>query len=497
MSRKDWTAPAPLEIERPRLPWWVMLPGKALLVFAPVILGYLLVRAVDFAARRVYRYPVVLLGTLALVWLGLASSWWWVLLAAALLAGLAALWRWRWPDSFDRIARRQLASEWRRAWVYGRVWRRTMRFSNLVRRAGRSCYYPRVRLVRSDGWRDRVSVRLLHGQDPDEFRSSADALAHSFGAVSCRVRQDKPRRLWLDLIHADPLRAPIAPPALAELSDLIDLRKVPVGITETGRRWLLRLLGNHLLVVGSTGAGKSSVMWSLLWHLAPAIAAGHVQVFGIDPKGGMELGRAPGLFRRLVFDNGGDAVELLEDLAALMRSRAETFRRAGSAAWTPTSGSPFVVLVVDELADVVAYQTDRGLKARAVNALQVITSQGRAPGVGVVGQVQDPRKAVIEFRHLFPTKVALRLDEPDQVDLALGDGARERGAAAHEISEDTPGVAWTVVDGRRAVERARAFHITDAHLADLNRYLTAGRPTPLPLPPAPASAPATVLGDAA
>jgi hypothetical protein len=33
----------------------------------------------------------------------------------------------------------------------------------------------------------------------------------------------------------------------------------------------------------------------------------------------------------------------------------------------------------------------------------------------------------------------MRLDEPEQVDMVLGDGVRERGAAAHEINEDPGG----------------------------------------------------------
>jgi DNA segregation ATPase FtsK/SpoIIIE, S-DNA-T family len=36
--------------------------------------------------------------------------------------------------------------------------------------------------------------------------------------------------------------------------------------------------------------------------------------------------------------------------------------------------------------------------------------------------LQDPRKDVISLRHLFPTRIALRLDESDQVHLVLGDG---------------------------------------------------------------------------
>jgi hypothetical protein len=34
-------------------------------------------------------------------------------------------------------------------------------------------------------------------------------------------------------------------------------------------------------------------VWSDAWALAPAIRAGRVKFYGIDPKGGMELGQAP------------------------------------------------------------------------------------------------------------------------------------------------------------------------------------------------------------
>jgi len=67
-----------------------------------------------------------------------------------------------------------------------------------------------------------------------------------------------------------------------------------------------------LLVAGVSDAGKSSVLWAVRRALAPVIRPGLVQVFGIDPKGGMELGRAPGLFQWLACTNGADAVELLD-----------------------------------------------------------------------------------------------------------------------------------------------------------------------------------------
>ncbi len=474
-----WVDPAPLEVERPRLPWWTMLPRKLLLIAFPVILVVVLVAVAVFVARRVWRYPLFLLGATVLVGLGLFWSGW---ASAGLLAGLSAvgaLWAWEHPDSFARIVVRQARSERRRAVVYALRWRRVMLFSELTKRTGHGLHrvhYPKIRRVRADGWRDRVSIRLLHGQCAENYAAQADALAHSFGARSCRVRADRPQRIWLDLVHADPLVAPLRVPALAEPDTRVDLARILVGRTETGRAWALRLLDRHLLVAGVSDAGKSSVVWAVLRALAPWIRAGRVQVFGIDPKGGMELGRAPRLFQRLVYGNGTDAVELLEHVATLTRQRAQALREQGSRKWSPDSGQPFVLLVVDELADVIAYLPDHGLRKRANAALQSIVSQGRAPGVCVLGQLQDPRKTVIEFRHLFPTRIAMRLDEPEQVDMVLGDGVRERGATAHEIDEITPGVAWVKLDGRREPQRARAFHTTDADLDELTAYVLTGQP---------------------
>jgi S-DNA-T family DNA segregation ATPase FtsK/SpoIIIE len=226
--------------------------------------------------------------------------------------------------------------------------------------------------------------------------------------------------------------------------------------------------------------------------LAPAIKAGLVKLYGIDPKGGMELGQAPEVFERVVYDNGSHAVTLLEWLAQEVKRRAESYR-GRRRMWTAESGDPFILLVVDELADVIAYQTDKNLRDRATRAVQAITSQGRAPGVCVLGLLQDPRKEIIAFRHLFSTRIAMRLDEPAQVDMVLGDGVRKRGAAAHEISEHTPGVAWVKEDGKREPVRARTFHVTDDHLAQLVTYLT-GRP---PIPPVPAEVVDVPAGGAA
>jgi S-DNA-T family DNA segregation ATPase FtsK/SpoIIIE len=476
-----WVDPAPLEVARPRLPWWTMLPGKVKLVLAPVVLVVLLVWGLVKLGRLCWYYPsTVTLGLFAAVVYAVGGPWW--LGGLALAAGIAGfVWWWRGRDSFYRRVR-WVRTEFRRVAVYTQQWRSVMRLSNLTGTARGKEHLPRLRRTRSEGWRDKVRVRMIKGQSPEQWEAHASGLAHSFGASSCRVRVVKPGVIELDMIHSDPLATVLRAPALPEGEGRpVDLRKVVIGRTETGKPWALRLQGGQTLAVGVQGAGKGSVLWAVLWALASMLRTGAVRVYGIDPKGGMELGQAPELFTKVAYDNGVAAVELLEEIAEEVRARAARFRGV-LRSWSLSSGEPFLLLVVDELADVIAYQTDKRLRERAQSALQTITSQGRAPGVAVLALVQDPRKEIVPFRNLFGTKIALRLDEAVQVDMVLGDGVRARGANAHEIPESTPGVAWIKEDGKRALVRARAFYPTDTNLTELVHYVTDSTATVIPFP---------------
>ncbi|MFE9744387.1 FtsK/SpoIIIE domain-containing protein [Saccharothrix saharensis] len=481
MNGGKWVDPAPFEGVRPRVPWWVLVPGKAKWIAALVALVWLVLAGVVRLVLVVVRYPVVTLVPASAAWC------WWRFglspLVLALLSLVAALVLWGGLDrgSFLRHGWYRLVTEWRRATVYVPKWRSVMRLSDLAKRDRGREYRPKLRRVRSEGWRDRVRVRMIPAQSPEAWELRRDNLAHSFGARSCRVRVLRPRLLELDFVHADPLVRPVSVPALDGSAD-VDFKRVVVGRTETGKPWRLRLLGSQLLVVGVPGAGKGSVLWSIVWQLAPAVRAGLVRLVGIDPKGGMELGQVPDAFDRLVFGSGADAVELLEEIATEVKERAARYRGIRRL-WARDTGEPLTVLIVDELADVIAYQTDKQLRERAARAVQTIASQGRAPGYVLVGLVQDPRKEVVSFRHLFSTRVALRLDEPQQVDMVLGDGVRQRGAAAHEISENTPGVAWVKQDGQREPDRARAFYVTDADLATLRDYFRPAEVRPFPTKP--------------
>jgi S-DNA-T family DNA segregation ATPase FtsK/SpoIIIE len=378
------------------------------------------------------------------------------------LVGLL-VWRWAHRASFDRLIGRRVRSRWVRWWTYERHWRNTMLQSGLSKRTRVRESVPKIDRVESNRWCDRVRVRMLLGQCTEDYERAAPGLAHAFGAEVCRVREDRPGRLWLQLRIADPLIAAV--PALP-VPEEVDLEAVPIGLQEDGEPWRLRLLGTHVLVVGATGAGKGSVLQSLIRALGAEVRDGRVQLRVADPKGGMELGPGRALYARFAkptLDEQPYAaiVELLEDAVDALRHRSHGLGDVGVRKHTPTREAPLIVVVIDELADLTKYVKDRKLKDRIERALGLLLTQGRAVGITVVAALQNPRKEVINDRDLFPTRVALRLDESSQVDMVLGEGARDRGALCDKIPDAQPGVAYVHVDGVREPNRVRAAYPTN------------------------------------
>jgi S-DNA-T family DNA segregation ATPase FtsK/SpoIIIE len=336
-------------------------------------------------------------------------------------------------------------------------------------------YLPKRLGVSSTGTGDRVRVRMLPGQVFDDWTAVGPRLAQTFDALECRVRTTKHRQqLELWFLIRDPLTEPVTPlePELGR-SGAPDLGALPVALGEDGTTYRLRLLGTHVLVVGATGAGKGSVVWSTLLALGPGIRDGLVSVWCLDPKGGMELAPGHGLFARFVYGDPDDGTAYELEFAKVLEDAVEVMRRRQSALrgrtrlHTPTVDEPMIVVVVDEMASLTAYVVDRDAKKRIAAALSLLLSQGRAVGVTVIGAVQDPRKEVLTVRDLFPTRIALRLSKPEHVALVLGQGARDRGARCDQIPETLPGVGYVGVDGRAEPVRIRFGHVTDEDIVQL------------------------------
>ncbi|MQY06489.1 FtsK/SpoIIIE domain-containing protein [Actinomadura macrotermitis] len=417
-----------------------------------LVLAVNVVRVLVRVAVVLIRNIVPVSAASALAWLGHRFGW--QLPAALVVLVLLAVGAWAVIDrpSFVRCIGRPVRARWRLVRVYRRDWQPVLTTAGLSRTHKRREYLPSIVRVCCGPTCDRVLVRMLKGQAPDAWEKVAPNLAHGFGAQLVRVRQGtanrwywdagvlrvrqvpKPGRIWLEFVRKDALAVPMPALPLLEASE-VDLRGVVIGRQEDGSPWRLRLLGTHVLIAGATGAGKGSIIWSTVRALLPLILAGLVEVWAVDPKR-MELSFGRALFERYgryCDDPTGGMVKLLEDAATDMNERAAEF--AGVVrSFTPSHRHPFRVVIVDELAFLTAYCPERDLRKRAEAALAVLTSQGRSVGYCVIGAQQDARKEVNNLRNLFPDRIALRLDESEQVDMVLGDGARDRGALADQIS---------------------------------------------------------------
>lgn len=438
---------------------------------------WLLVVACVSVVRIMLGAPLLMaatgLGGVAFWYLG----WrWWALVLTALI-GLAVVWRFAHRTSYVRYAQPAVTQTWRVP-LY-RIW-----FPHVARRCGLVVHEPsmssrerrdpevarllKVRVLGTGA--ERLLLRLPVGMTPDDVAVRAQAIGQAFGVAEVRTLASRPGRVWLEFRRRDVLKATVRPVDQAAP----DIAALTLGLRDDGQPWRLRLKGTHILIAGATGAGKGSVLWSLVSSMARAIEDQWVEVWALDPKGGMELGLGKQAFARFEGGSHEAMCDLLEELVELKTRRSMALSAHGIRTHVPHAESPHIVMVIDELATLTAF-AERSVVRRVEQALGVLLTQGRAVGISVVAAVQDPGKDVVTWRDLFPARVAMRLDNPIQVDMVLGDGARERGALADQISELQPGVAYVRVEGTREISRVRAAYLSDEDVRFLADGIEASR----------------------
>jgi DNA segregation ATPase FtsK/SpoIIIE, S-DNA-T family len=292
-----------------RTPGWIVALAQ---------LARLLWRLARFAGR----HPIAAAVTAFLGWVYVAAGWPALAILAGSVAVVLAVWRWRWPVPFARWITVPARNRWR-GWVYRRRWPAVMTISGLAELYQSRVLLPVLGKVTATRHVDRVAVRLVSGQSSDDFAHVAENLAHGFGALLCRIREARAGSLVLEFVRKDALAAPV--PALP-VPARADFAALPVGRCEDGTPWRIRLQGTHVLLAGSTGAGKASLIWGIIRALLPALLDGTARVWGADPKL-MELA-----FGRAIFERYGryaaDAAAIaamLEDAVAEMHDRAAMF----------------------------------------------------------------------------------------------------------------------------------------------------------------------------
>ena len=291
-----------------------------------------------------------------------------------------------------------------------------------------------------------------------------------------------------------------------------------VGVTADGVCTIdLRRDGPHALVAGTTGAGKSELLQTLVASLALANRPDAMTFVLVDYKGGAafkDCARLPHTVG-MVTDLDGHLVErALASLSAELKTRELRFGEVGAKDiedyWdSGASPLPRLVIVIDEYAAMAEELPD------FVRGLVGIAARGRSLGVHLVLATQRPGGVVSpEIRANTNLRVALRvtdvaesqdvIDAPDAASIAKGTPGRgyvRTGHASLQVFQSArvggrrPGLAaaqpapvvatpvpWSAL-GLPPPPAARAEAEPDQDQTDLHALVEAVRAAAADLPP--------------
>jgi S-DNA-T family DNA segregation ATPase FtsK/SpoIIIE len=403
----------------------------------------------------------------------------------SLALGLAAWYRAH-PDTFDRYAAPRIRAAWRR-WAgpyMGVKWRDLCDATDLAREHRRKgiTLYPRVLKVQAFSPHvDLVHIHPAKGQSIHAFESRLKDITAGLKAERIALEPLERGRFVMIVQRSEPFTEVIPAPDMPLHASEVDPARLYVGEDEFGNDWTESLVGtsSFLLVAGAVGSGKNSIPLALLRGLAPMIRDGLCKVWIIDPKqlefAALKVITFNGNAYATV-EQGGDGsacLDLLDDYIVDMERTQRRIMEMGVRSVPISQEFPLNVLIVDEVASLVAFTEDSS--ARGINAkLSRIASMGRTTHHSMIVTTVDPGKDVIEFRDLFPSRICLRVSSPTQPDMVLGEDARERGAVADEIplEKEFIGIGYARGERTKTPRRVRAAYTSDRDMYELIEFVT-------------------------
>lgn len=247
----------------------------------------------------------------------------------------------------------------------------------------------------------------------------------------------------------------------------------------------------HLLVAGITGSGKSVFLTNLLLDLITRNAPEQLRLVLIDPKvtAFTPFARAPHLVSPIITESV-DAVDALQAAKTVMADHTKLFAAHGVddiAEYNALGlGSlPYTVIVVDELADLLASH-----KKEISPLLIKLATKGRAAGIILILATQKPTADLIPtaLKSSLPSSVAFRVRSQSDSRVALDQGGAEHLLGMGDGLYLANGTATAVRFQAPYVSKAGARELLSVHRA----VPTAIAKNPEGDPPAPESRPASV-----
>jgi S-DNA-T family DNA segregation ATPase FtsK/SpoIIIE len=266
----------------------------------------------------------------------------------------------------------------------------------------------------------RYELRLGSGVKVGKVRNLQQDIAYALAATEVRILAPIPGK------SAVGVEVPNTRPAKVTLGDVFRAYPdandwtLPVGLGKdiSGRAVFFDLSEMpHLLVAGTTGSGKSVMLNGLLTSLLLTTDPRQVKMVLIDPKR-VELsqfGRVPHLITPVVTDVK-KAANALGWAVAEMERRYEVLEKIGVRSVEGYNDRaevqiPYVVVVIDELADLMMQAG-----AKVEDAIIRLAQKARAVGIHIVVATQRPSVDVITgmIKANVPSRIAFAVSS--QVD---------------------------------------------------------------------------------
>lgn len=295
----------------------------------------------------------------------------------------------------------------------------------------------------------RLTVKAIPGQRVEHVAAAAPRLESALG-VPVRARPIGPAIVEIDLVLSNPLAGVrrTATPSGVKTA-------IVIGRCDDGTDAVIDLAdASHIAVQGTTGTGKSYLMYCLLSQIG--VKNPGVQIVGIDPNSVLlgPLAEASGREQDFVLGaNAPAAIELLDRTCAILDQRITDLHREGIDKLERfTEDRPLLVVVLEEyggaLRIAAAYDETVPLNERIAGRIKSrvarLVTEGAKAGIRVVliTQRMDASTVDGDSRGQFGTRLTFGVDNGDAVQMLHPSASPETIRAVIDEFEVGEALIW-------------------------------------------------------
>jgi S-DNA-T family DNA segregation ATPase FtsK/SpoIIIE len=280
----------------------------------------------------------------------------------------------------------------------------------------------------------RYEIQVAPGTKVSRVTALADDIALALACSEVRIEAPIPGKAAIGIEVPNKSPVPVVLRDVLE-SDVYQKAHAPLtvglGREINGQAVIADLAGMpHLLIAGATGSGKSVCINSMIMSLVYKSTPSDVKIMMVDPKV-VELSGYNGIPHLLapVVSDPKRAAAALRWATREMERRYALFARAGVRdierynEKVPASRLPFIVIIIDELADLMMVA-----RAEVEDAICRLAQMARAAGMHLVIGTQRPSTDVLTglIKANIPSRISFAVSSQTDSRVILDQGGAEK-----------------------------------------------------------------------